>query len=173
MRALLSVLVVVLVAVLVVGCDAEPQPGESDGPSSTSDPQPEVEPTIELGAGLTDWRPLADGDTVELVAGFQGGWHIDLGVRGKGIDPEGLSLRYEARDPQTDASLSHETKGLLTTSNVLPMGDSWLRVGDRVVFTIDQPETVVGSEVCLYVRAYNASWEGGDSRCVTIVDDEP
>ncbi len=148
----------------VVGCDADPS-------SATDQP---VKPTIELGAGLSDWQPLADGDPVELIAGLQGGWHIDVGVRGEGIEPDGLLLHYEARDPTTEVSLSHVTTGLLDENNVLWTDEGWLRLGDRVVFTIEGPEAVVGSEVCLFVTVASiVGWEGEDSRCVTIVDEQP
>lgn len=170
-----------LALVLVLAsCDASPSEVTSDASetqeSDTQDSgteQPDVEPLLELEAGLTECRPLVDGDPVELVAGFQGGWHVDLCVRGEGLAPDGLWLDYEARDPQTGASLSYETQALLGENNVLWTDEGWLRLGDRVVFDIEAPEQVVGSEVCLFVEVDGESWSGEDSRCVTIVDEQP
>jgi hypothetical protein len=154
-----------LLTLTLGGCETE---GEASAPG-----QPAVAATIELGTGLTAWQTLAEGDPLELVAGFQGGWHVDVSVRGQGLEPSELWLRYEAREPQSDASLSFVTHSLLSNNNVLATDEGWLRLGDRVVFDIAGPELVVGSAVCLVVVASSPSWESEDRRCVTIVDELP
>lgn len=156
-----------LLVIALASCDADDPP-----PFTEDDEEPGVETQIELGAGLVDWRALEEGDAVELVAGFQGGWHVDLGVRGSGTAPSGMWLLYEARDSSTGASLSYVTEARLDENNVVQTDEGWLRLGDRVVFDISAPEVVVGSEVCLFVRAGKGSWEGEDARCVTIVDEQ-
>ncbi|NVB39879.1 hypothetical protein G6O69_18695 [Pseudenhygromyxa sp. WMMC2535] len=158
----------VLLTLALAGCDADAS-AELEEEDTSELPTSEAE--IELGLGPVDWRALEEGDPVELVAGLQGGWHVDLAVRGEGLEPGGLWLRYEARDPSTGAALSYVTEALLDEGNVLETDEGWLRVGDRVVFTIDGPEVVVGAEVCLFVTVTKGSWEDEDSRCVTIVDE--
>ncbi|WP_157595505.1 hypothetical protein [Plesiocystis pacifica] len=154
----LSVLALV---VLFAGCDPEP-------PSVVSE-----DARVELGAAGVEWRPLAEGDPVELVAGLQGGWHVDVAVRGRGLEPSGVALRYEARAPGSEASMSFVTEALLNEDNVLWVEGDWLRPGGRVVFDIAGPEEVVGAEVCLLVTASADAWMGEDSRCVTVVDELP
>ena len=39
------------------------------------------DPWLELGTGVTEFEPLDDGDDIELVAGAQGGWHLDAALR--------------------------------------------------------------------------------------------
>lgn len=132
-----------------------------------------TEASIELGTGLTQWQTLAEGDSIELVAGPQGGWHVDVSVRGEGLEPDGLWLYYEAVDPRDDSELSFVTSSLLSESSVLFDDEGWLRLGEWVVFDIEGPEDVVGTEVCLVVTAVGMDWEGEDRRCVTVVDELP
>ena len=77
-------------------------------PAATSTETDEM-PSFELGTGLGRFVALADGDALELVAGLQGGWHVDVAVRTTGVEPDGLTLTYEAFDAESGASLSHRT----------------------------------------------------------------
>jgi hypothetical protein len=43
-------------------------------------------PSLELGTGSYRFEPLEDGQPVELVRGAQGGWHIWLSMRLRGVD---------------------------------------------------------------------------------------
>ncbi len=141
-------------------------------PASTTNP-PMMEASFELGTGLTRWQALAEGDSIELVAGPQGGWHVDVSVRGAGVEPEGLRLDYYARDAEDGAELSYVTSSQLIEGSVLPADEGWLRLGDRVVFDIDGPEEVVGADICLIVEISGADWQAEDQRCVTVVDALP
>ncbi len=132
-----------------------------------------MEASLGLGTGLTRWRALAEGDPIELVAGPQGGWHVDVSVRGAGVESEGLRLDYYAIDAESGDELSFVTSSQLTEGGVLPADEGWFRLGDRVVFDIDGPEDVVGRDVCLIVEISGAAWEDEDQRCVTIIDALP
>ena len=125
---------------------------------------------IELGAGLQSFEALSDGDSIELVAGIQGGWHVDVSLRFSGVGPEGILLRYEAFD-LSGQSISYETQALLSEKSLLPDGDGWQRVGDRIVLDILSPSEVVGTEVRLAVNATLDGESWSDERKVTIVDD--
>ena len=131
------------------------------------------DPWVELGAGLTTFSPLTDGDPIELVAGHQGGWHVDVSVRGGGFGPDGVILSYEALDATTAESLAFDTYAQLSTGSVIPTEDGWERVDDRIVFDVPDPDEVTGRSLVLRVTA---SLEGGawsDERRVVVVDEEP
>ncbi len=38
---------------------------------------PDESLTLELGTGANDYEPVGDGDTLEIIAGNQGGYHVD------------------------------------------------------------------------------------------------
>ncbi|MEM9191658.1 MAG: hypothetical protein AAGF12_20970 [Myxococcota bacterium] len=53
----------------LIGCATDPEPAST------------TEASLELGTGSWRFEPLDDGDTVELVRGAQGGWHVYVSVR--------------------------------------------------------------------------------------------
>ena len=74
-----------------------PEAGEIEGATSTASEA--AEPAIEFGTDLSGWRDLADGGSLELVAGFQDGWHVDVSVRGEGLAPDDIALRNISGEP--------------------------------------------------------------------------
>lgn len=67
------------VLLLVAACGGgEPDPGSDCGP--------QAEPTLEIGTGLKEFLPLQDGDPLPLIRGSQGGVHLELALRARGID---------------------------------------------------------------------------------------
>ncbi len=140
------------------------------GGCSAEDPQPAW---LELGAGLDAFEALDQGDSVELVHGPQGGWHVDLALRFGGFGPDGVQLRYLALDPESDSELSFVTEALLQERLVRPIEGGWERLGDRVVFDIAAADEVLDTEVLIEVTA---SWDGEswtDSTGVLVVDEAP
>lgn len=128
------------------------------------------DPFIELGSGYPDFEPLADGQSVELVAGPQGGWHIDTAVWFGGFGPNGVTLTYDAVDTSAQR-VSYITQGELYETNVLDADEGWYRVGDRVVMDIDSADEVVGQELILRVTAALGEQTWSDERSVSVVDE--
>jgi hypothetical protein len=63
-------------------------------------------PGVEIGTGSDHFVALADGDTVPIIHGIQGGYHVWGAVRARGVDPSGLRLRFtvwltDGTDPVT------------------------------------------------------------------------
>jgi len=115
------------------------------------------------------FEALSDGESVELVAGIQGGWHIDASVRIEGFGPSGILLTYEALS--TDAQpVSFVTQALLSHKGVLEDGDGWMRVGDRVVLDISDPSEVVNQEIIVRVTAELGGQTWSDERRILVVD---
>jgi hypothetical protein len=80
---------------------ADPEPSADAG---SPEPLPDAGTTkscdgaaMELGTGLRSFRPVADGDTVYLYRGPQGGYMIYLSVRVRGLDPDDVTLCYEEK----------------------------------------------------------------------------
>jgi len=140
------------------------------GGCQEEDPEP---PWLQLGAGLEAFETVDAGDSVELVHGPQGGWHVDLALRFGGFGPDGVLLRYLALDPESDSELSFATEAVLQERLVRPIDGGWERLGDRVVFDIDAADEVVGTAVLIEVTA---SWDGEswtDSVEARVADEDP
>ncbi len=111
-------------------------------------------PSLELGTGLEAFVPIPDeGAELELVHGPQGGWHVHLSLRARGIAPTGLI--YE---------ITRLSDGELVC--MLPLGvregtfverDGALeRVGDFAIFSISSAEEIAGEDVLVRASVYDA-----------------
>ena len=129
------------------------------------------DPWVELGTGATTWSPLEDAGPVELVAGPQGGHHIDAAVWFGGFGPGGVVLLYEAVDADAER-VSFVTEAVLVEQNVLVADEGWYRVGDRIVLNIDDAQEVVGVELILRVTAAMGGSTWSDERRVLVVDED-
>ena len=127
-------------------------------------------PWIELGAGLDSFRSLSEGDALSLVHGSQGGWHIDLALRFGGFGPDGVHLSYSASDPESGDELSFVTEALLQERLVQPVDQGWERVGDRVVFDVDDADQVIDRELLIEVVVSHDEEQRIDSQRVLVVD---
>ena len=98
-------------AVWLVGCTGGPAPGLQKDPESETAPEDsglmEVAPCMEGTPELVvnqqeagDWVPLLDGDTVRLVHGIQGGWHIESAALVTLLHPDSF-LRVTGTDVET------------------------------------------------------------------------
>ena len=151
------------------GADFEagpPQPGQPIASAGITG-----DPWIELGTGQYLFGSLSEGDDIELVAGPQGGWHVDVSLRFGGFGPSGIVLSYEAVHENGEA-ISFVTQAVLSSKSVLADGEGWQRVGDRIVLDIAAPAEVVGSSVVLHVNATLSEQSWVDQRTVRVVDNE-
>jgi len=128
------------------------------------------EPWIELGTGTMRFEPVAEGSDVELVAGLQGGWHLDVSVRFGGFGPDGVSLVYDAVSAGAEP-ISFRTEARLSAASVIEEADAWVRLSDRVVLDIADPSDVVGTEVVVRVSATLGEHRASDERIVRVVDE--
>jgi hypothetical protein len=127
-------------------------------------------PWIELGAGLDSFRSLSEGDSLSLVHGAQGGWHIDLALRFGGFGPDGVHLSYSASDPENGDELSFVTEALLQERLVSPVDQGWERLGDRLVFDVDSADQVIDQELLIEVVVSHDEQQWSDSQRVLVVD---
>jgi len=138
-------------------------PQESDGVFG--------EPWVTIGGGNLSWDPLEQGDAIELVAGPQGGWHLDVSVWFGGFGPGGVQLTYEAVDTAANR-VSFVTRAELFESSVIPADEGWYRLGDRIVLDIADIDEVVGSELILRVTASLEGQTWSDELRVEVADED-
>jgi len=129
------------------------------------------DPWLELGTGVTGFEPLDDGDDIELVAGPQGGWHLDAALRFDGFGPSGVLLTYEALTTDAEA-VSYVTEATLQEGSVLPEDDGFVRLGDRVVLDIRSADEVFDTDVVLRVTARLDDQTWSDERLLHVVDED-
>jgi hypothetical protein len=81
----------VLAAALWVGCGGGGAASDGGGADAAG-------PWVEAGTGSADFVSLADGDTIQLYAGPQGGYHTFGAMRGGGLACPGATLHFRVVD---------------------------------------------------------------------------
>lgn len=155
------------------GEDGGADGGSTDGGSAIDVDSETLAPgRVELGTGTTSFVEIPEsGGRLELVAGPQGGWHVDVTARLYDFEIEGLLLSYEIR--RDGAVVSMPRQFALREAIVVREGDHWLRAGDFVPFEIAMPSDVVGDTVTVQVLAEPTEGSAAsDERTVLIVDEE-
>lgn len=153
----------VLALVLLGACGTEDVVTTEDGPK------------VELGTGVTTFVPIRDGDALELVAGSQGGWHIDVTTRLFGVRASELPdvlLRYETRRAGERVSLRAEVQ--LSERRVFEEipDQQYVRLGDFVQFDINGPLDVVGDTFDVTLTAEIGDLVLTDTRTIVVVDND-
>lgn len=128
---------------------------------------------MELGVG-PDAVPALDGDEIELVFGPQGGWHVEVGVRLTGLDPEGTVVTYEAYREEDGALLSR-MRYAVNPRRLVAEGDASVRRGDLAIFDIASSDEVADRDVTITARLEDESGQviATDLRTLRVVDREP
>ena len=164
--------------------DASPPDADVDAPDAIVDAsdaeRPDVrdtgsgEPFIVIGSGLSEFIELEEGDPIEMVMGPQGGWHIDISVRIRGLVPEDLELEINGFDDETDEQVAIRVERILSPRRVLEDGEGHVRLGDLLVFMILSEDEIVGRRVRVEARCTQPDGlTAADSLVVTVADDEP
>jgi hypothetical protein len=154
--------------VVLMGCGPSGAAGGGLGDAAALDPR------VVLGTGTSAFVTIPDeGAELELIAGPQGGWHVDLTARIWDLDLDRLRIRYEALPIGGTAPISVPTELELSPLRVVREGDHWLRAGDFLQMDVTNPAEVVGMEldVSVYVRDL-AGRTAQDTRRARIVDRE-
>ena len=103
--------------------------------------------SLALGTGSWRYEALEDGDTVELVRGAQGGWHVWLSVRTRGIDERQV---VQARVQPADESRPPTSDDLRVSLD--PMNDDGTRDLIGYPLVIEDPSCLVGEMIRIEVR---------------------
>ncbi|MCC7541237.1 MAG: hypothetical protein IT379_33780 [Deltaproteobacteria bacterium] len=128
-----------IASTLAAGCDDDGS-GARDGGEPPGDARQDTGdpdgPALEVGTGGTVYERVEDGGAVELVHGPQGGWHILLAARFRGMDPEGVLLSYQVLRADGTTPLNERFSVRLRRSTVSPSGAWWNRTGDLGVLAV-------------------------------------
>lgn len=136
------------------GVDAPPPPPDAPpGPDADADPGG---PLLEVGTGGTSFEAVAEGGPVELVHGPQGGYHILLAARFRGLEPDGLVLSYQVFRGDGTTPLNERFSVRLRRSTVTPSGDFFNRTGDLGVLGVAGPADVANMEAEVHADAVAA-----------------
>ncbi len=128
---------------------------------------------VEMGEGTSRFEPLTDGQDVELIAGVQGGWHINLTGRLYGLTLDGITLDYEAVPVGGTAPISMPTELVLDATDFVPDSGAFLRAGDFLIMAVEDPAEVVGMELDVTLTATDTDGRSvSDTRRLRVVDEE-
>jgi hypothetical protein len=176
MRTASFLFVALVVALVVDGCgdDVVADSGASDaGADARSDGTAEG-PRVELGTGVANFVeiPVTDPE-MELIAGPQGGWHLNVSARLYDLTIPDLLLTYRAE--QDGVTVAGPVVFLLSERRLVRDGERWLRQGDQLIFAITGPADVVGERVDVIVLAEPTDGPAVSDRRtgVLVVDVEP
>ena len=110
---------------------------------------------VEVGTGETRFQPLATGDTVDIIRGPQGGFHIWIGARAKApVDPRGAEVVYSILDA---GGREVSINGQRTT---LAENGEWFEVFGLFGF-LQTPQGISGSDVTLRTEIRDAGGKRG------------
>jgi hypothetical protein len=125
-----------------------------------------------LGTGDV-FMPVADGDSIEVIHGPQGGFHLEVTARfGLEVSPDMHVLRYDVT--RTDGTTLGTTQIALNERRLARTCGGWQRDGDIVMLTITAPTDVADTEVDVLVQLLGADGAlARDERRVHVVDDVP
>jgi hypothetical protein len=65
-----------------------------------------------------DWAPLTDGQPLRIIAGLQGGYHVELVTRWRALESEGLALRYQVWEVERAQTINWPTRYLVSARSV-------------------------------------------------------
>lgn len=103
--------------------------------------------SLDLGVGEMSFEPVADGDTVFLVHGFQGLQHVWVSLRTHDLDPDRATVELSLARERDGTQGSEDYRARLS---LMDSGDYAERLGLQLV--VLQPDIVVGQDSILRAR---------------------
>ena len=101
-------------------------------------------PTAALGTGDVDFVPIAEGDTIPLYYGAQGGVHVYGSVRVTGLairanmalnNPDTPKVTFQVRDGDGDVIGGYAQLPRQFRRD----GDAWSLVGEQLILDLEEP----------------------------------
>jgi len=147
----LGAVLLLTVSLLAAACDPSASTCGDDNP----------EPEIELGTGELEFVPIDDGDSIQLVLGPQGGFHLLGSLRVRGMptgdpdnleDPENPTGQFEVLFGETDLIISSPfTQGL---DPIEDCEGGWAaeKVGRFAILDVEDDETLDGQSIHFAVQ---------------------
>ena len=129
-------------------------------------------PPLEIGTGEFAFEALPDvSPTLEIVHGPQGGYHIYLSMRVRGVLPDTLLWRVVRED---DLAVLANLDLIAREGTFVPIDGSIQRVGDLVVLNVISPADVLMRDVRIEASVTSRTGDTATAvRVVRIVDAAP
>ncbi len=175
-RSALPTLLFLLCSAVQTRCSSPTPVADASIDLGPTDGSAIVDPTLEVGTGQSAWESLADGDSVELIHGPQGGYHLFARIReqrlGSDVQVTFRVTPAEGGDPindVTDRIRLIEGRGLLRTSQGWESTSALL----VILVRIQGPSEVVGRRYVLEANVVRTGSTVPTSvhRAITIVDE--
>lgn len=129
---------------------------------------------VEVGVGFDRFASVDDGDTIELVFGPQGGWHVDLAARVHGVEEVEDDIILSFRVYGADEQLAYPIKRLVDPERGSISEEGALEyAGAQLVFAISDPSEVVGEGCRPEVELIIGPDVFVDDRELRVVDELP
>jgi len=176
-----SFALVVLLAPVAAGCHPPSEGGSDGGTDTEGDGWTPEELSVEAGRlvdGGATFEPYADGGDaeIELVAGFQGGFHVEPDLRLTDLDSDAFTtvIDYVVERTSNGERVNRPSEFTIRSEFGWEELDSgWVHRGNQVIFDINRPAQIVGDEVELQVSVDLESGARSQTRVIgTIVDEE-
>lgn len=152
--ALLLSLVPLLAA---AGCE-DVRTGESDAASLAG-------PLLEVGGGAETFIELHDGDPIPIETAGQGGYHVFVSVRCRGLLPDRAIVRYSLGNAESDDL--YTTPDLRLRVDLLP-SDGWFGRPGLFAFLSRPPGAISGRAAVLWSSVTDTDGRSAEAR-VTVV----
>lgn len=132
--------------------------------------EPEPDASLIVGTGEVAFEDTKSIDGVPLIAGPQGGYHIWVAVRCRGVGPQQVQIRYGVSDAQSAELLSVE--GLRAVVDLLPVDgwDEWLAM--TAFLTSGDTSTYAGREIVLWAEVEDATGQPLSDTAPTVVTNQ-
>jgi hypothetical protein len=150
-----------LAALLLTAC--------ADGPEGQAERDPCApgrEPTLAIGGGVSRFEPLREGDTLELVHGPQGGYHVEIGLRATGLAADDL-LSGKLEGWIGDRRLAEVAPWFDFRCNPGVGQDSW---GTLLVYAA-QPEDLDGQPTTVVARVIDSRGVEVEAELDLVIED--
>jgi hypothetical protein len=133
---------------MLSGCgSAEDRPGFDAG---ANDGGPVATPVLEVGTGKDNFVTLRETDTIEIIHGPQGGWHLWGALRTKGLTPP-LTVDYAISLPETQTELSR------TVYDVDPLAVGNWSIWAGLIGYLPEPSLAAEKSVLLTMQVTDAN----------------
>ena len=151
-----------LIIALACGCNEV-----NGGADSALAPVPNTPSTlvVEVGTGESDWMPLRDGDTVSMIAGPQGGFHVWTAIRIMDSSVDSARINLTSRLEATGEPAGNPSS--VATTLTLTSDGAREHVGMRNF--IADPTQVRGRRVALRVEAIAPDGRHGAGEHVVLL----
>ena len=132
-----------LAVALALGCGAAAETAVSD--AGVTDGGSENAAVLEVGTGKDNFVALHESDTIEIIHGPQGGWHLWGALRTKGLTPP-LTVDYSISVPETGNELS------CTVYDVDPLAVGSWSIWAGLIGFLPDPSLAAGKSVLLTMQ---------------------